>query len=129
MQLLIVFLFARWKDLARWRNLWSILIFLLGTAFSIFLIAAVFLFIRESWIPSVLSTLGTIVNGVAVGWILARRNQAVEEETEAKKELIQNCGTGVAAAVKGFARTGETKTIEDAIEEVERQLRLIGTLR
>ena len=119
------FLFDRWKNLALWRNLWTILIFLLGSAFTIFLIGAVMLFIRASWIAGALATLGTIVNGVAVGWILARRNQAVTEETEAKEELIKHCAPPM--AVK--ATEGGSGSQFFQMEDVERRLRLFGRIR
>lgn len=123
------FLFSRWKNLALWRNLWTILLFLLGAAFTIFLIGAVLLFIRESWIPAALSTLGTLANGVAVGWILARRNQAVREETEAKKELLQHCGPAVPTTARSLAAGGPTKSAPEMVKEVEKQLTLFGKIR
>lgn len=123
------FLFARWKNLALWRNLWTILIFLLGAAFTIFLIGAVFLFVRASWIPAALSTLGTIANGVAVGWVLARRNQAVDEETQAKQELLAQC-SGVAAAAPQAAPAGQAPpSLADRIEAAENNLKLFGAFR
>jgi len=120
------FLFSRWKTLALWRNLWTILIFLLGAAFMIFLVAAVLFFIKQSWVVAALSTFGTIANGVGVAWIVARRDQAVTEETEAKNELLQKCG----GATGGMAMAdGTTKTRLQAVEEVERQLKLFGAFR
>jgi hypothetical protein len=123
------FLFDRWKNLAMWRNLWTILIFVLGVSFTIFLIGAVFLFIRSSWLPAALSTLGTIVDGMAVGWILARRNQSVAEENEAKKDLIDNCGPPVVAATAGGAAQIGTSSIAMAVEEIENRLTLLYLFR
>jgi hypothetical protein len=123
------FLFERWKNLALWRNLWSILIFLLGASVTVFLAAAVWLYIRQSWLPAVVMTLGTLVNGVASSWVLARRSQAVAEEEEAKKDLIDNCGQTVAAAARGLAPAGGGNTTTDRVNEVEARLRLPGGFR
>lgn len=124
------FLFERWKNLALWRNLWTILLFLLGIAFTIFLIGAVLFFVRESWLPGALLTVSTVADGVAVGWILARRNQAVAEESAAKDDLLKNCASASAGAMRGF--TGEVAApspVNSAVEAVERRLKLFGRFR
>ncbi len=132
-----VFLLERWKNLAMWRNLWTILLFLLGLTFAGFLIAAICLFINKSWIATALTTFGTIVNGVGTAWILARRTQAVTEEEEAKKELLAHCGgggggTGGAATVSSLAAGGvqTAAPCNDAVKAVEKKLGLFfGMIR
>ena len=59
----------RYRNFARWRNLWSILLFVLGASVVLFLLAAIFLLIREEWLPVALTTLGSIVSGVASKWV------------------------------------------------------------
>jgi hypothetical protein len=81
----------RHKNLFMWRKLWTGLIFAFGCAVIIFLIGAIFLFIRESWLPGILSTFGTIVNGAGTIWVRARRVEAVEEEKEAFNEFKEMC--------------------------------------
>lgn len=82
----------RHQNLAKWRNLWTILVFSFGTAVVLFLVLSIFLFIRATWLPAALSTLGTIVTGVSSGWVISRRNEAVKEEEDAYKDVGQKCG-------------------------------------
>lgn len=81
----------RHQNLVKWRNLWTILLFAFGSAITIFLIGAILLFIRESWLPGALSTLGTIVSGVSTGWVVTRRKEAVEEEEAAYRDVAEKC--------------------------------------
>jgi membrane protein YqaA with SNARE-associated domain len=79
----------RHRAIARWRNLWTALIFAVGLAATVFLITAILLFIKESWIPGGISTLASILGGGAVQWLLARRKEAVSEEQQAFQEQTQ----------------------------------------
>jgi small-conductance mechanosensitive channel len=123
------FLFERWKNLALWRNLWTILIFLFGAFLVIFLVSTIFLFIKESWISGALTTVGAIVDGVVVRWVLARRDQAVAEETQAKEELLRVCGPARAATPAGLESAPIGTTTEVAVAEVESRLKLFGKFR
>src|SRR2546423_10311850 len=82
----------RHHNIARWRNLWSILVFAFGSAVVLFLILAIFLFINKSWIPGAVSSLGTMANGLAMSWVTARRNDAVKEEQDAYNDVIVQFG-------------------------------------
>jgi hypothetical protein len=64
---------SRHHDIAKWRNLWSILVFAFGSAVVLFLILAIFLFINKSWVPGAVSSLGTMANGLAMTWVTTRR--------------------------------------------------------
>lgn len=121
------FLLTRWKNLALWRNLWSILIFVLGASVALWLAAAVWLYTQSSWLPAVLTTLGTLVSGVAASWVLARRNDAVAEEVDAKRELLATCGGPGAAAPKG--QGDERPTTADQVRAIEARLALLGKFR
>jgi hypothetical protein len=81
----------RHRDIARWRNLWTILIFSLGSVVVFFLILSIFLFLREAWLPGALSSLGTIINGVCTKWVVDRRSDAVKEEESAYKDVVAQC--------------------------------------
>ena len=81
----------RHSDLARWRNLWTILLFVFGSSLILFLSIAVLFFLRQSWLPGALSTLGTLVGGVSVKWVLDRRGEAVTEEEAAYKDVEAKC--------------------------------------
>jgi hypothetical protein len=104
----------RYRNFARWRNLWSILLFVLGASVVLFLLAAIFLLIREEWLPVALTTLGTIVTGVAAKWVMDRRTESVKEEQAAFEAAQKYCANGEVATAQ---------------KEVDEQLRLLGTVR
>ena len=87
----------RHRNFAMWRNLWSILLFVFGTAIVLFLISAVLFFLRSDWLPAALTTLGTICNGIAIKWVTDRRGTAVTEEEEAYKDVQQKCNDTTSA--------------------------------
>lgn len=104
----------RYRNFARWRNLWSILLFVLGASVVLFLLAAIFLLIREEWLPVALTTLGSIVSGVASKWVIDRRTESVKEEQNAFEAAQKYCVNGEVA---------------NAQKELDEQLRLLGTVR
>lgn len=112
--------FERYKNLARWRNLWTILLFVFGASLILFLVGAVFLFINASWLPGAISTLGTIANAAGVGWVVTRRTEAVKEETEAYEDVKKVCG-GVASA-----SVGSGGDVLKELEAVRKKHRILG---
>jgi small-conductance mechanosensitive channel len=94
-----------------WRNLWTILIFVFGAVVVGFLVVAILFLMRQEYLPGVLNILATIVNGVAISWVVTRRNQAVDEEGEAYKKITEKCGDSV------------------SLEQFKERLYLIGKLR
>jgi hypothetical protein len=81
----------RYRNAALWRNLWTILLWVFGTAVVIFLVIAILFLLRQDWLPGVLTTLGTIVEGVGIKWVADRRAEAVKEEEDAYKEVKESC--------------------------------------
>ena len=81
----------RHRDLAMWRNLWTILLFAFGAAVVIFFVLAVFFFLRDDWLPGALTALATLVEGVGIKWVLDRRTEAVKEEEEAYRDVAEKC--------------------------------------
>ena len=81
----------RHQNLMRWRNLWTILQFIFGSAVVLFLVAAILFFIRQDWLPASLATLGTVVQGVGIKWISDRRSDAVKEEEDAYRDVQTKC--------------------------------------
>lgn len=81
----------RYRNALSWLKLWSILLWVFGAAIVIFLVLAIFFFIRQDWLPGALTTLGTIVEGVGINWVVKRRTVAVEEEKEAYKGMQEDC--------------------------------------
>jgi hypothetical protein len=104
----------RHRDMARWRNLWTILLFSFGSSVILFLSVSTLLFLRESWLPAALTTLGAIVSGVGVKWVVDRRRESVEEEVAAYEYVKQICDAGVAKA---------------ALEDVKARFSLVGRAR
>lgn len=126
--------FERYQNLARWRNLWTILLFVFGATVIVFLVGTIFLFIRQDWVVGVVSTLGTIVNGFGVSWVVARRNEAVVEESAAYEDVKVVCGSGggggggTGLEMAGGPREGspERPTILHDLEAVRRSHRVFG---
>ncbi len=87
----------RHRNIAMWRHLWTILLFVFGTSVVVFLCLAVLFLLRQDWLPGAVTTLGTIVNGVSIKWIVDRRTEAVEEEERAYQDVKQNCKDATAA--------------------------------
>jgi putative flippase GtrA len=81
----------RHQNMVQWLNLWTILLFAFATALIIFLILVIFLFIRSTWLPVALSTIGSIVSGVIIQWIVKRRTVAKEEEEKAYQDVVEQC--------------------------------------
>lgn len=70
----------RYKNAVLWKDLWSILVFVLGSFAAVFLVAAIILlFTQPSPVPGAISILGTIVPGITTNWIVQRRSEAVKE--------------------------------------------------
>jgi hypothetical protein len=81
----------RHQNLVRWRNLWTVLLFIFGTSVVIFLSISILFFLRSDWLPGAISTLGTIVNGAGVSFISKRRSDAVNEEEKAYRDVGRKC--------------------------------------
>jgi hypothetical protein len=94
----------RHRNIARWRNLWTILLFLFGSAVVLFLTVAVLAFWKQAVLAGSLSTLSTIVGGVAIKWVVDRRREAVEEEQSAYDDVVKRCSESDAAAADAFRR-------------------------
>lgn len=87
----------RHGNIAKWRNLWTILMFTFGTTVVIFLIFTIIFFLRQDWLPAGLTTLGTIVQSVGIKWVVDRRIEAVKEEEAAYKDVEEKCKNTAAA--------------------------------
>lgn len=124
--------FERYQNLARWRNLWTILLFVFGATVIVFLVGTIFLFIRQDWVVGVVSTLGTIVNGFGVSWVVTRRNEAVQEEEAAYEDVKAVCG-GAGGGAAGLESAGgprvispERPTVLHDLEAMRRSHRVFG---
>jgi len=81
----------RHKNAARWRFLWTTLLWVFGASVVIFLVLSVLFFLRLEWLPGALTTLGTIVEGVGIKWVLDRRGEALKEEEDAFNDVKESC--------------------------------------
>ena len=81
----------RYYNCARWLNLWKVLLFSFGMTIVIFCILAIILFIHDSWLAGAISMLGTIANGIGIGWVVKQRDKASDEERDAFDVLNKTC--------------------------------------
>ena len=81
----------KFRNAALWKNLWTILLWVFGATVVIFLVLAIVFFLRQDWLPGALTTLGTIVEGAGIRWVVARRTDAVKEEEDAYNEVKDAC--------------------------------------
>jgi hypothetical protein len=80
-----------YRNCAMWLNLWKVLLFAFGTTVVIFCILAIVLYINASSLPGALSVLGTIVNGLGIGWVVTQKNKASDDERAAFDALTKEC--------------------------------------
>lgn len=83
----------RYLNALRWLNLWNILVYVFGVSIVLFLVVAILLFIRSTWLPGALTTLGTIVSGAGITWVVNQKTAALGEEKNAFDTLKSECGT------------------------------------
>lgn len=81
----------RHRELLLVRHAWSGLLLILGVAVVGFLVAAILLFMRESWLPVALTAVGTIVTGTGTGFVVRMRDKAVDEEESAYRDVVTAC--------------------------------------
>lgn len=81
----------RHHSTALWRNLWTLLLWLLGVSIVAFLMMAVLFLLREAWLPAAVVTLGSIAEGVGIKWVTDRRADAVREEAETFRDVQSAC--------------------------------------
>lgn len=107
---------ARYLDISWLRKLWGYLWIMLGASTTIFLCVTIIFFLRSSWLPAALSTLGTVVNGAAMTWITNQRKTAADEEQQAFDELVQQCSPPSGAK---FLREAPAKTTVDDVRQTK----------
>ena len=95
------FAYERYQNRAMWRNLWTILLFFFGSMLMLVLCLSVWLMYWQNYVPGFLSSLGTIVNGVGVAWVVSRRKEAVAEDDAAYEDAQRVCGSGGGATPAG----------------------------
>jgi hypothetical protein len=81
----------RHLNLLRWRNLWTILLFVFGAAIVIVLTLTIAFASDGKFIQSVATAVGTVASGIAIKWVLDRRTDAVSEEQAAFDQMLAIC--------------------------------------
>jgi hypothetical protein len=123
-------LLDRYKNLARWRNVWTILLFVFGATMIFFFCAAIAYYRGGDWLTVSGSAIATLASGTGVGWVVARRGEAIEEETAALNDYIERCaGGGTKGTSAGPADVRSILEIPPEILAYQRKLRLIGPIR
>jgi hypothetical protein len=116
----------RYKNYAIWRNLWTILLFFFGATIIVFTCISILLFINQDWLASAISTLGTIVNGASISWVVKRREEAQREEERAYEDQKLVCAGG---PTPSSAQAGYQSDVEEEIKKFQKSLRLLGSIR
>lgn len=83
---------ARHEQFARWAQLWQILVYALGTALALLLIATVIFGVFSNWTSGAITLAGSVASGVGTKWLVAQRNTAVEDERAAYEKVVEVCG-------------------------------------
>ena len=74
-----------------WLNLWTILLFVLGSAVVLLLIVALILFYNADLANGAISIAGSAVSGVGAGYVIGQRKVAKEEEETAAATRRRDC--------------------------------------
>ena len=83
----------RYNGIAKWRFLWTLLIFIFGAFLLLLLIVALFLAIDGNTSGAAASGLGAVADGAGVAFLLARRRDAKREEEAAYRDVEEKCGS------------------------------------
>ena len=81
----------RHRNAALWLNLWTILLYIFGLAILIFIVLSIAFYIKAEWLLGAITTVGTIVQGPVIKWLLDRRKEAKEEEKVTFDAFNRDC--------------------------------------
>lgn len=81
----------RYHRIALWRQLFTLLIFLVAVAMVVFLVLCIVFATNEEWAATTATGLGTVAGGVPLRWVLKRRAESVKEEEKAFREAKSAC--------------------------------------
>ena len=92
----------RYNGIARWRFLWTLLVFVLGVLVAVMLAVAIVTAIDEEWGVAIATAVGTIVTGSAMTFVLNQRKEAKDEEEAAYDDVVTRCGAPTQPQVETF---------------------------
>jgi hypothetical protein len=91
---------SRWMSFAKWRNLWTLLLFVFGS-FLILIAAGLVLFIVFDVIEgAVASGAAAVVDTAIVGFVKSRRDESVAEEDKAFGLVLSACEESTANQIQ-----------------------------
>lgn len=82
----------RYYSIARWRNLWTVLVFILGVFITGLLVLTLILVLNNEFVQAAISGATSIVGSAPMAFILQRRKEAKAEEDSAYNDVHQRCG-------------------------------------
>jgi hypothetical protein len=83
----------RYRNALRWKNLWTMLLFLIGVALTITIIFLILALQETTLIENADKGLTIIVEGAALAWVVTQRNKSSDEEKEVLETYIEHCGS------------------------------------
>lgn len=83
----------RYHRIALWRQLFTVLIFVVAVVITVFLVLTIVFATNKEWAATMATGLGTLVSGVPLRWVLKRRGEAKTEEEKAFAEFKEACGS------------------------------------
>ena len=82
----------RYHRIALFRQLFTVLIFVVATVIVVFLVLCIVFATNKEWAATTATGLGSVVSGLPLRWVLKRKGEAVAEEEKAFKEAKAACG-------------------------------------
>jgi hypothetical protein len=110
---------------ARWLNLWNFLLFSFGSAVVLFLVTSILLFIRATWLPGAVTTVGTIASSAGMAWVVNQQTKAAADESAAFARLNQACGQQGSPSSSAHIMSFMTSMTEQqpSVEELRKKLK------
>jgi hypothetical protein len=87
------------KSAVRWWNLWNVLTYIFGIFLIAILIFLIIGIIQSIVTQAVVGLIGTVVDGVALKWVVTQRSTAYTEEQTALKAIENDCKDQYAEAL------------------------------
>ena len=82
----------RHQMMVRWRNIWTALLIIAGATVVLFVIAAILLLLLGKMPLGVVAAVASLIDGVALAWVVQRQREAVADEESAYADVVKHCG-------------------------------------
>ena len=94
----------RYNGIARWRFLWTLLIFIFGAFLVVIVAGALVLALASEPTAAIITAIGGVVDGAGVLFLISRRKESKQEEEAAYRDVKAMC-TDASAAVDATRRS------------------------